>query len=173
MYPRFYFSLIGFAIIILARGVTVIPKWIAAHWPRHFPGINPGPALTAVFVIVLLASSCLSLVRNYRYPKQDFEGAMQFVDAERKYGEAVVTAGAATYPYQQYYAKPWESVETAEKLQEICRQNRAVWLVYTFPRYLQDAAPAVMDLIQKQFTPIRVFHGTLGDGDVFVTRFQR
>ena len=117
MYPRFYFFLIGFAVIVLVRGVIVIPEWIAAHWPRWFPNINLGPALTAILATVLLVSSALSLGRNYRYPKQDFEGAMQFIDAETKDGGIVVTAGAATYPYRQYYAKPWESVETAEKLQ--------------------------------------------------------
>jgi hypothetical protein len=174
MYPRFYFFLIGFAVLILVRGVIVAPEWVLAHWPRRSPKIYPGlvPALTAVLAAVLLAASVLSLTRNYRYPKQDFEGAMHFVDAERKDGETVVTVGAATYPFRQYYAKPWETVETVEKLQELCRQGRAVWLVYTFPRYLELGAPAIMEMIQKQFTLIRVFHGTLGDGDVFVGRFQ-
>ena len=44
--------------------------------------------------------------------------------------------------------------------------------MYTFPRYL-EIAPPVMEMIRKEFTVIRVFHGTLGDSDVFVARFQR
>jgi hypothetical protein len=172
MYPRFYFFLIGFAVLILVRGVFVIPRWIAANLLRRFPQANPGPVLTALLATGLVAASGLSLMRNYRYPKQDFEGALKFVDAERKNGEIVVTAGAAIYPLRQYYAKPWESVETEEKLQEVCRQGRNVWLVYTFPRYLADAAPAVMGMIRREFTVIRVFHGTVGDGDVFVDRFE-
>jgi hypothetical protein len=111
-------------------------------------------------------------VRNYRYPKQDYEGAIQFVDAERKDGELVVTAGAAAVPLLQYYAKPWENVETAERLQEDCRQGRAVWIVYTFPRYLAAWRPPLMEIIRNRFTVIRVFPGTLGDGAVFVGRFQ-
>ena len=171
MYPRFYFFLIGFAVLILTRGVMVIPRWIAAHWPG-FPKVDPGPALTAVLATVLLASSTLALMRNYKYPKQDFEGAMQFVEAERKDGEAVVTVGAAIYPYRQYYAKPWEGVETVTRLQEICRQGRTIWLVYTFPRYMEIGEPALTEMIRKDFTVVRVFHGTLGGGDVFVVRFQ-
>jgi mannosyltransferase len=171
MYPRFYFFLIGFAILILVRGVVVIPKWIAEHWPGGVPKADPAPALTAVLAGALLAASAFSLVRNYQYPKQDFEGAIQFVDAQRK-NEIVLTAGAATYPLRQYYAKPWDSVETAEKLQEICRRSQDVWLVYTFPRYLDSAAPALMEMIRKDFTVIRVFHGTVGDGDVFIGKFQ-
>jgi hypothetical protein len=59
-----------------------------------------------------------------------------------------------------------------EKLQEICRRSQDVWLVYTFPRYLESAAPALMEMIRKDFTVIRVFHGTVGDGDVFIGKFQ-
>jgi uncharacterized membrane protein len=172
MYPRFYFFLIGFAVIILVRGLTVISEWTSSHWPRWFPGGNPGPALTAILATVLLVSSAFSLQRNYRYPKQDFEGAMQFIDAEIKDGDTVVTAGATTYPYRQYYAKPWESVESVEQLREICRRGKPVWLVYTFPRYLEAAAPPVMEMIRKEFNVVKVFHGTLGNGDVFVARFQ-
>ncbi len=170
MYPRFYFFLIGFALLILARGVFVIPRWIAAHW-LGFPKVDPGPALTAVLATVLLASSALSLVRNYKYPKQDFEGPIQFIDAVRKDGEPVVTTGAAMFPYRRYYAQPWESVETVDRLQEICRQGQTVWLVYTFPRYLEAWRPAIMEMIRKEFTVVRVFHGTVGDGDVFVAEF--
>jgi len=74
-------------------------------------------------------------------------------------------------PYREYFAQPWESVDSAARLQEICRQGRPVWLVYTFPRYL-ESAPGITKVILKEFTVIRVFHGTVGDGDVFVAKFQ-
>ena len=170
MYPRFYFFLIGFAVLILVRGIFVIPQWITARSRPFDPRVRLW--LTAVLVGVLLTGSAFSLVRNYRYPKQDYDGAIRFVDAERKDGELVVTAGAAAVPLLQYYAKPWENVETAEQLQEDCRQGRAVWIVYTFPRYLAAWRPALMEIIRNQFTVIRVFPGTLGEGAVFVGRFQ-
>jgi hypothetical protein len=169
MYPRFYFFLIGFAVLILVRGVFVIPQWITARSPQ-FDRLRPW--LTAGLAGVLLTGSAFSLVRNYRYPKQDYEGAIQFVDAESKNGELVVTAGAAAVPLLQYYGKPWENVESAEQLQEICRRGRAVWIVYTFPRYLADWRSPVMEIIRNRFTVMRVFPGTLGDGAVFVARFQ-
>jgi uncharacterized membrane protein len=174
MYPRFYFFLIGFAALILVRGVVTLPRWIAAPWPRRFPNLGPrfAPALTAALTIALLAAFALSLQRNYRYPKQDFEGAMQFVDAEKKEGEAVVTAGASSYPYEKYYGAGWEGVETAEKLHEICLRARAVWIVYTFPRYLAAWSPPLAEMIGKEFTTIRIYPGTVGDGDVYIARFQ-
>jgi len=161
MYPRFYFFLIGFAVLILIRGVFVIPNWIGA------------PRLAAVLACALMAASAYSLIRNYRYPKQDYEGAIQFVDALKKDGEVVVTAGATTYPMSHYFAKPWESVETAGRLEEICRRGRPVWLVYTFPRYLEAAVPGSLEVIKKEFTVVRVFPGTVGDGDVFVAKSGR
>lgn len=174
MYPRFYFYLIGFAILILIRGLFTIPAWIAAHWTRGSSVVNPrlAPVLTGVLATIVLAASVLSLGRNYKFPKQDFEGAMHFVDAERKEGDSVVTAGASTYPYREYYLKNYQGVETAEELQEVYRHSRAVWMVYTFPRYLDAASPGVMEMIRRDFTAIRVFPGTVGDGDVFVSRFQ-
>jgi mannosyltransferase len=174
MYPRFYFFLIGFAVLILVRGLMVIPRWIAAHWLGGSARANPrlAPALSASLAAVLLASSAFSLARNYRYPKQDFEAAIQFVDAERKAGEPVVTAGASTFPLLKYYAKPWESVETAEQLREICRRGRPVWVVYTFPRYLESWSPPLAEMIRNEFTVTRRFPGTVGDGDVFVAKSQ-
>jgi hypothetical protein len=174
MYPRFYFFLIGFAVLILVRGVVAIPQWIAAHWPRRLPNFGPrlAPALTAVLAIALLGAFAFSLLRNYRYPKQDYEGAMQFVNAQKKEGESVVTAGASSYPYEKYYGTGWESIQTAERLQEICLHAPAVWMVYTMPRYLAAWSPPLAEMIRKEFTVIRVFPGTVGDGDVYIARFQ-
>jgi mannosyltransferase len=168
MYPRFYFSLIGFAILILIRGMIALPEWIGAR--TRYPWF--ATALTAVLATGLLAASGISLLRNYRYPKQDFESALHFVDSHKQDGETVATAGATTYPMRNYYGRSWKSIETKGNLEEFCRQGRVVWLVYTFPRYLEAAVPGITDVIRRQFQVVRVFPGTLGDGDLFVARFQ-
>jgi hypothetical protein len=84
----------------------------------------------------------------------------------------VVTAGASTSPIHEYYEEPWQSVDSAEQLQAICSQGRTVWVVTTFPRYLQDWRPALAAVIREKFEIIRVFPGTVGDGDIYVARFQ-
>ena len=61
---------------------------------------------------------------------------------------------------------------TPAELEEIVGRGQPVWLVYTFPRYLEAAAPGVPQVIRKEFTVGRVFHGTLGEGDVVVVRSQ-
>ncbi|MDP9170321.1 MAG: glycosyltransferase family 39 protein [Acidobacteriota bacterium] len=168
MYPRFYFFLIGFAVLILVRGIVFIPEWIAGRVGREWLA----PALTAVLAAVFCISSAVSLAASYKYPKQDYEGAMHFVEAQARSGEPVVTAGASVFPLQRYFVRPWDDVETAEKMKAICNKGQPVWVVYTMPRYLAVSAPGVMDIIRKQFTVVRVFHGTVGDGDVYVARFQ-
>jgi mannosyltransferase len=164
MYPRFYFFLIGFGVLILVRGVFALPQWTAPARAR---------AVTVVLAALVLAGSGVSLLRNYQYPKQDFEAAIQFIDEERKAGDTVVTVGAAIYPLQKYYAKPWQSAENVESLRQICGQGRPVWVMYTFPRYLRAAAPGILEMVQKEFTIVHVFPGTVGDGDVFVARYPR
>lgn len=168
MYPRFYFSLIGFAVLILIRGLSAFADLAGrlAHSPRLTP------VLTAVLASCLLIAAGVSLLRNYRYPKQDFAGAVEFLNTHKTTGETVTTAGATTYPMREYYGKSWESVDTANKLDEICHQGRAVWLVYTFPRYLEAAVPGISEVIRKEFKTVRMFPGTLGDGDVYVARYQ-
>jgi uncharacterized membrane protein len=162
MYPRFYFFLIGFGVIVLIRGIFVIPAWIAPRAQRP---------LTAVLAVALLAGSAYSLMRNYRYPKQDFEDAIAFLGHERQPGDTLLTAGASTYPLSKYYGMTWDDVRSTEQLTQICGQGGRVWIVYTFPRYLEAALPGVMDMIRKSFITVRVFPGTVGDGDVFVARY--
>ncbi len=174
MYPRFYFFLIGFAILFVVRGLVVFPRWLLARFPEGSAGANIRLArgFSTALATILVVGSAFSLIHNYRYPKQDFDSAIRFVNAQRQPGEPVVTAGATTFPIHEYYAEPWESVESAEQLQAISSQGRPVWVVTTFPRYLEDWRPALAAMIREKFEIIKVFPGTVGDGDIYVARFQ-
>ncbi len=174
MYPRFYFFLIGFAILFVVRGLVVVPRWLLARFPERSPGTNIRLAqgLSAALATILIVGSAISLVRNYRYPKQDFESAIRFVEAERQPGDPVVTAGATSLPIHDYYMEPWQTVESVEQLQAICSEGRPVWVVTTFPRYLQDWRPSLAAMIRDKFEIIRIFPGTVGGGSIYVARFQ-
>jgi uncharacterized membrane protein len=173
MYPRFYFFLIGYGVLILVRGIFYLPQVIADNWPGKAKGSSRlAGALAGVLAGILLLASAYSLRRNSEDPKQDFEGALKFIEAEKKDNGPVLTAGATVFPYQQYFGMQWPEVKTPAELEEIVGRGQPVWLVYTFPRYLEAAAPGVPDVIRKEFTVVRVFHGTLGEGDVVVVRSQ-
>jgi len=171
MYPRFFFFLIGFGVLILVRGIFHLPRVVVGFWPGKAKGSTKlAGALAGVMAGILLLASAYSLRRNYEYPKQDFDGALKFIEAEKIDDGRVLTAGATVYPYQRYFGKPWQEVKTPAELDAIVKRGQAVWLVYTFPRYLEAAAPGLPEAIAKEFTVVRVFHGTLGEGDVVVMR---
>jgi hypothetical protein len=61
---------------------------------------------------------------------------------------------------------------TLEELQKVCLQGQPVWVVYSFPRYIRGVAPELMKMIQERFILVKVFPGTIGDGDVVVARYS-
>jgi hypothetical protein len=127
----------------------------------------------ASLIALLVACSVASLGSNYRYPKQDFEGAMAYVEEHRASGDRVVTAGVpATFCYQNYYNKSWPELREAGQLAGLRGSGRPVWLVCTFPRYIELANADLAAAIWKQFKIVREFHGTLSGGAVLVCRAE-
>jgi hypothetical protein len=182
MYPRFFFYLLGFGLLIVARGITVVGWWsgeVVRWWggeretPPHPLTTSPSGLVRAGLATLLMTCFAASLGANYRYPKQDFEGAMAYIEAQHNDGEPVVTAGlAATFCYQRYYNRPWEEVRSSSQLMAILGAGRPVWLVYTFPRYLELADTDLAAMIREQFTILREFPGTLNGGAVVVCRAE-
>lgn len=166
MYPRFYFYLLGFALLILVRGAMAVVAVLGqktTHGDQRL-GINLGTALVGLIIIV----SAISLVRNYQYPKQDFSGALKYVTTQIQVGEPVVTTGVIGYVYEEYYGLPWVQVETVAPLDAIRAEGRRVWVVYTFPRYVEGETPDLMAAIRRDCTAKKVFPGTVGGGEITV-----
>jgi mannosyltransferase len=170
MYPRFYFYLIGFAALMLVRGMVAIPRWLGARYNSLFSRPMPvqPSALTAVLAVLILGASAFSLLRDYRFPKQDYKSAIDFVNEHKHPGDTVLTGGAAAFPLLNYYSEPWGSFDTVDKLKDVVARQKPVWLIYTFPRYLDAQIPGSTAVIRQGFTIVRVFPGTVGDGDVYV-----
>jgi mannosyltransferase len=175
MYPRFYFYLLGFGILILVRGAmrlgaaaANVVSGTADGERRTRKELAWGTALTALILVL----SAASVLRNYQYPKQDFGSAMQFVEQQHGANEPVVTTGSLGYVYQKYYGQSWPQVQTPADLDVLRRQGHDVWLLYMFPMYLDSSAPALMSEIRRDCPTTRVFKGTLGNGDVFVCKVQ-
>jgi mannosyltransferase len=173
MYPRFFFFLIGFGVLVLVRGAMVLSRWAAAHRGSLAAGPERGEALGTALSGLVIVLSAISLVPNYRYPKQDFEGAMRFVEAQKVEGEPVVTAGIpTTLPYRLFYGRQWESAETLEELRAVQARGRRTWLLYSFPRYIEKGSPELMAAIRREFGAVKTFRGTLGGGEIVVSRAE-
>jgi 4-amino-4-deoxy-L-arabinose transferase-like glycosyltransferase len=167
MYPRYLFMLFGFVILIIVRGAMVVGDFAANIGARkRDPAM--GRLIGTLCMGLVIAASAATLGRVYRLPKQDFLGPLRFVESQRSPAEPVFTAGAAAWPYEHYYLRDWPKVKSVEKLRSIASQAGRVWLIYTFPRYIEDETPGLMDVIERDFETVRVFPGTLSNGEVYV-----
>jgi hypothetical protein len=167
MYPRYLFLLAGFAILITVKGAMVLGALVATvAFPRR--SVAVAQVIGVGSMALLIAASAVSVGRVYRYPKQDFSGALQFVESARRGAERVLTAGAAAWPIQRYYAKEWPQIKDKGQLDLMAGSQGRVWLLYAFPGYIDDESPGLMDEIRRRFRTVRVFPGTLSHGEVYV-----
>ena len=163
--PRFVVFLAAFAVLILVRGALEIGRTLER---RRQGGVATSSRIGVALVLVLVTLSAASLPRNYRLPKQDFAGALQFIQAHRAADEPVLTAGPATYPYRAYFKQSWRGVASLAELQDARTHGQRVWVVYTLKSYIQSGAPDLMAALNADCAVQGVFPGTLGGGDVTV-----
>jgi hypothetical protein len=166
--PRFFFLLLGFGLLMLTRGAMEAGR-LAARWrsmPEDAAVLRTGLAVTAL----IAAASAASLPFGYRLPKQDFEGAIRLVERGRAPSEPVGTAGLASYPLARYYQKPWRPIVRLADLEDLARSGRRVWLVYSFPEYMD---PDLVEGIRRDCTPRHVLAGSIGGGDIIVCTVDR
>lgn len=168
MYPRFFFALAGFAILIGVRGIVVAAEWVGARL-----GARPeSPLRTGAAVMLLVALvSVWSLRPNYRYPKQDFVGALAHIDAAAAPGDTVAVIGVTEFAFRRYLGREAVALTTAESLAEL-RRSGGVWIAWAFPRYLAASAPEILATLDRDCTRAATFRGTIGGGDVHVCRLE-
>lgn len=167
--PRFFFFLCGFAVLLLVRGALEVGGWLSRRFANDTVARKGSVAYLGVgLVLVLALASAASLRTNYRYPKQDFEGPLRFVESQRGPGVTIGTAGGARYPYRAYYGRPYMSVDSLSQLQRVRAEGQRVWVIYTLQRYIQSQTPDLMRVLLDECAERRVFRGTVGDGDVTV-----
>ena len=165
VWPRFFFSGLGFGILVAIRGARVLgeatgrvlrqPRWL-------------GVAST----LALISASAATLPFAYR-PKQDFTGAKEYISQARRPHDAVVAVGVAAFSYENYYAPEWGTVATGDELDEIRRRSNRTWLVYTLPLHMESHHADIFALVQREFRVVRTFPGSLGGGDIVVCRYDR
>lgn len=171
MYPRFFFFAIGPTLIVVVRGGFAIAEWIARRSPWRVFANGDRLATAAVAAVIVLSAA--SLIPNYRYPKQDFEGAMRYVLATKGPSDAVVSSGVPADPYAQLWQLPWPNVETAQQLAQARDSAPRTWVLYTFPRYLESRSPDIAAVIRRDCRQARVFRGTVGGGDIIVCTLEK
>lgn len=164
LFPRFFFFTFGFAILIVIRGAFVAGQ-LTAHLARL-----PAAAtkwLPGLICAGIVAVSLLSL-RHVYLPKQDFNGAINLIESDLQPGDTVLAVGIAGFPFNAYYDKGWDVIETTDDLDRLASQSGRTWLVYTMPVHARTTYPGILERIKKEYATVARFRGSLGGGDVVV-----
>ena len=172
IWPRYFFIDMGFVLVALVRGVFVVTQYLARilrtqqRWRVSGDTLGTFATMAGVFVSLTL------LPPNYRFPKQDFLGARDYIESNREANDSIASFGLAAFAFSKYYAQDWEVVETREQLDQL-RADSRVWVVYAFPKHTTLNYRDIVDSIDSDFSLIKTFPGTLGDGKVLVYRSPR
>ena len=179
MYPRFFFLLIGFALLIGMRGMFATAAWVSRRLGKsEADGHRLGASVAAVVVLI----SGLSVPLNWRLPKQDFLGAMAYVERESTASDALAVTDVTAEVYGAFFRKTWRPIRTVSELEAMRSAPRdrsadrgSVWLLYTFPRYLERFDPALSQYVAQACSRdrVRTFPGTVGGGEITVCRLDR
>lgn len=164
-YPRRFILLLPFGAMVGVCGVRAVADFLLPKLGRvRFAGAAFGVGVAGGMIAV-----AAGLPRLYRLPMQDFEGALEYIEAERRPGEVVAAAWVAQPP-AQYYDPTVLSARTVEDLGEILDRDAEVWLVATMLGDLSRREPELDALIRNRFTEEARFEGLVGDGTVVVFR---
>ena len=167
LWPRFFFFLAGFGVLTLIRGLMIFGSRFGEVFhmsPQRVPLVG------MILCILTISVSAISVAWAYG-PKQDFDGALRFIEKNRKPTDAVVTVGLATFTYKNLFRKTLDEASTIQELNAIRLENKRTWVVYTMPVHLESYFPEILSSIESKFENIKIFPGTLGGGAVYVRRF--
>jgi hypothetical protein len=164
LWPRFFFFAFGFGALIVIRGAVVIEQAaLRLLRSRMQRPVTPGPILCSGLLLVSAASMPFAFG-----PKQDYGGALEFVESIRQPGDAIVTAGLASFTYKTLYKTDWQPVETIQELNRIRAGADRTIVLYTLQPVLESMYPDIMAVLKQDFQVLRQFRGTLQGGTVSV-----
>ena len=158
LWPRFFFFAAGFASLIVVRGGFVVCGWVAPSATKR---------LAAVGAAALMLLSLLMVPKAWA-PKQDFIGAMEWVERNRDPEDAVVTLGYGRIPFEEYLHAGWLWAADEQELEVIESRHRRTWVVYFFPGQFREVQPGLYRHLEQDFVPAEEFSGTVRGGSVLV-----
>lgn len=170
LWPRFFFFCMGFFLLIAVHGGMTTVRIALRLFMDRAPAMRLAVPIGTIGCLLVAAASATTLPRCYDPPKQDFWSARDFVERELRPGDARVGVGLAGIAFQRYIAPDWRFAGSREELNDLRRNHQRVWLVYTLPIELRSRWRDVADAIAADFTEVKIFYGTLGDGHLVVCR---
>jgi hypothetical protein len=166
LWPRSFFVVAGFGILVVVRGGLVIGETIG----RLLRLADPLPLrLGTAAVCTAIGLSAVTVPLAYG-PKQDFTGARELINRERQPGDGIVAVGLAHYPCRIFFAPDWEGAADQAELDRIRARSDRTWVIYTFPTHMEEHHRDILSLLRKDYELVQRFDGTLRGGEVYVYR---
>jgi hypothetical protein len=170
-FPRFFFFVAGFLLLVGVRGVFAIIRFALARLGGRWTQWEK--PLKWAAVAMMSALLLFDLSRSFLKPKMDYEGALAYVDTARRPGDIVALGEqGADYVYTHYYARDWPRLMNADHLGQL-RRGHDVIVLHTFDRFFSSSNPALFEALRTGCTEERDFKGTLNQGDIHVSRCAR
>jgi uncharacterized membrane protein len=157
-FPRFLFNSMVFFLLIAVHGGFVLCRVI-------LPMISTR-LVTAIGLTLALASA--ALVPGAWKPKQDFTGALEFLNGHRAPGDAVVCPGLTRMPLQRYVGMDCIAVFSANELGYLEETHSRTWVLYSFPEHFMYRRPGVWQKLLKEYHRVATKKGTIGGGDIVI-----
>jgi hypothetical protein len=169
MRPRFFFFLSGAAAIFVGRGIGAAMDALTRR--RGSLQASSVDKRIVACTLVLIAASAVALPRNYRIPKQDFDGAVTFLDRAETSGARIAAAGPACFPFQSYYGRKWSCLDHLDDWQGFVAGSGRALVVYTLAENMEDRA--LLRTLRAACPDVRRFDATLGGGEITVCEARR
>ena len=165
IWPRFYFNLLGFFLIVAVLMMDTIAAYVRAKIPalKH---VFVGFAAVAILAFLYILPPALTL------PKQDFEGAADYLEEKEASGATVITLGLAKKPFDAWLDKPWQKIDTAEQMKLALESEGPIYAVDTLSTFLESRTPEIATLVKEHGKLVKAFPGTVGGGAVKVYLFD-
>lgn len=116
----------------------------------------------------VLTLSIASLLLVYRYPKQDFTGALAYVRQHSAPDATIAGFGLAGTAYARYYAPGIACIYTQDEYDRLLRHGRETWVLMTATRDARARLGEIYDHLLADFELVATFSGTLDDGHLYV-----
>jgi len=162
LWPRFFFFGAGLLVQFAVRGGFGLLDSTVARWrPALARRLGDG-GLVAVTV-----ASMVILPRAWR-PKQDYAGALAWIDQNKEEGDVVIATFIAGYIANDWLHRSLPVVQDTASLHRLESPTKRTLVVYTFPIRLESVSPELWRELQTRYQPVFEVPSTVGGGEIVV-----
>lgn len=168
VHPRYFAVALPIVYVVGALGLlTSLELGLA-----RIAGLKTRPTRSVAGVAFALAvlASALPLRDYYRFPKQDFLGALDHVEANAAAGDAKVGIGSTGRVLSNFYGADFVVVDDLEGLSTVEAGTETVWVVTSLEGLLSASVPDLVQHVRHGYERVEFLPGTVGDGAMRVYR---